>query len=951
MTTSRKLPISYNISTFGDGTRDYISLSAWEAVTKIDLVSAEKGEVLDCYADLSEYDDHVNLSGATTNKDYFRIVRAAPGEEHDGTPYTGVRFIVPHEDSRTAILYVNESNSGFYDLVVKYNANSTGRRIGIMTDKLAHNSKIVGCIVYDTTNSSGTCRGIQIGNLGFGDDSGYAINCIVINTGSPIDQGGAFIGWNNGDHYFINCTAVFGQARGFASPAPGAGGYCELYAINCISQDHDGPEISGTNTKDHCVEGGVIFEDPLNYDFHLNINDTAARGNGISECCPTLVVFDDDIDQDIRYGNWDIGADQYTPPNFEISGTVTENGSPLSGVLITFSHNGHTETTDINGEYSYSCGSVQTIITPSKSGYIFNPENANLQVTTSDIIQDFITTELYLVSGHITDNNTGVNGVNVIFGFDNHLEITNSLGYYSYYIPKGTSTTIYVLKVGYSFSPESGSVWLTINAPTIQDFTATSLYSGIGKYILQQSGFPKEFDLGNEFDYCTAGFDVCEIYVSDSTGGELPPDSTSDSTAEAYISEPFGISPQGYTYLPQSLLFTSSPFEVHFGSDSHYQSHWQISKDINFNNIIKDVISGTNLTSITFSISDIDFDDTPRYWRVKYKGNSLDWSEWSDFLTFSTESLLFSLNTGDDPSLTVESSDSTSEEHTWITYVKNTNEIYVIKWNHINKTFSNEWLVGTGTKPQIIIKDNYVYLTYIYNTKVFMRSWFKESTPIEQKPPGILSDCWAWPQSELAPIFFTKITANVRNLKWIDYNIIEFDKPTTPCYSTDTLVGYNIYHINNGIKTFIEFISRTVDTNINYTVSSQYLIDNTYIMIVPVCENYQGQTESNVTQSSWILFDENAKFKGITETVNIGGNDLGYIEITNEFYYLNLPVFEMDTHIIPTDDIAYIEINGDSLIIGLEDDWAEQPLNDEINIMPNNSIGSILLLNQSSIPI
>ena len=88
--SAKKLPISYNTSTYGNATRDYTSLTAWEAATDNDLVAASCGEVLDCYDDAASFDDHIKFESATCDNNCFRMIRAASGEEGDGTPNNGV---------------------------------------------------------------------------------------------------------------------------------------------------------------------------------------------------------------------------------------------------------------------------------------------------------------------------------------------------------------------------------------------------------------------------------------------------------------------------------------------------------------------------------------------------------------------------------------------------------------------------------------------------------------------------------------------------------------------------------------------------------------------------------------------------------------------------------------------------------------------------------------------
>jgi len=96
-----------------------------------------------------------------------------------------------------------------------------------------------------------------------------------------------------------------------------------------------------------------------------------------------------------------------TAANPTISGTVTDGTNPVEGVTITFSHNGHTETTDSDGYYSYTVEyGTSTTVTASKPGYTFTPSEYRFTNLTEDKPnQDF--TVLNYVSVTITNPQDG----------------------------------------------------------------------------------------------------------------------------------------------------------------------------------------------------------------------------------------------------------------------------------------------------------------------------------------------------------------------------------------------------------------------------------------------------------------------------------------------------------------------------------------------------------------
>jgi len=83
----------------------------------------------------------------------------------------------------------------------------------------------------------------------------------------------------------------------------------------------------------------------------------------------------------VRYsqsGNWEkladsadlIAAGQMRPARFVISGEVTANGNAIAEALVTFSHDGHSVTTEVNGAYAYWVDKgTSTTVTPFHVNY------------------------------------------------------------------------------------------------------------------------------------------------------------------------------------------------------------------------------------------------------------------------------------------------------------------------------------------------------------------------------------------------------------------------------------------------------------------------------------------------------------------------------------------------------------------------------------------------------
>ncbi len=77
---------------------------------------------------------------------------------------------------------------------------------------------------------------------------------------------------------------------------------------------------------------------------------------------------------------------------FSISGTITANGSPLSGVTLVLSGVASKRTTtDANGNYTFSIlANGSYTVTPSRTGYSFTPPNRSVTINDANVGgQDF----------------------------------------------------------------------------------------------------------------------------------------------------------------------------------------------------------------------------------------------------------------------------------------------------------------------------------------------------------------------------------------------------------------------------------------------------------------------------------------------------------------------------------------------------------------------------------
>ena len=168
-----------------------------------------------------------------------------------------------------------------------------------------------------------------------------------------------------------------------------------------------------------------------------------------------------------------------TGATYSISGTVECDGSPLQGVSVALSGKSSAAAqTDSKGTYSFSglkTGSYT--VTPSISGYSFNPQTATVPITNQNMTENFTATAVYSISGKVTAGSSPLAGVTItLSGASKGSTKTGPEGSYSFAgLPKG-SYTITPSMTGYTFSPPNSAITLNRNV-TGQDFTATVGYS------------------------------------------------------------------------------------------------------------------------------------------------------------------------------------------------------------------------------------------------------------------------------------------------------------------------------------------------------------------------------------------------------------------------------------------------------------------------------------------
>jgi len=175
---------------------------------------------------------------------------------------------------------------------------------------------------------------------------------------------------------------------------------------------------------------------------------------------------------------------------YSISGQVTSNGSGLSGVAVALSGaSSATAMTGSSGNYTFAgLDNGSYTVTPSRSGFAFNPANSPQIVGGADIAGvNFIATPdqaaTYSISGQVMFNGSGLSGVAVaLSGASSETAITGASGNYAFTGLYNGSYTVTSSRIGFTFNPASSPQTVSgANTPGV-NFIATPVQAGSGTY-------------------------------------------------------------------------------------------------------------------------------------------------------------------------------------------------------------------------------------------------------------------------------------------------------------------------------------------------------------------------------------------------------------------------------------------------------------------------------------
>jgi len=187
------------------------------------------------------------------------------------------------------------------------------------------------------------------------------------------------------------------------------------------------------------------------------------------------------------------GDDWWNPnqPLYSIKGRVTENGTPLDSVKITCS-NGRIAFTNANGEYTITAvPNTKVTITPSLSGYTFNPPDILYNPISSNLINQNFAASLFThaVKGKVIDKNGSPLAGVTINCTNGDSVLTDANGEYTIAVVDKTTVTLTPNLPGYAFTPQDYTCPNVTTNLTGKDFIASKICNIQGR-VTYKDGIP-----------------------------------------------------------------------------------------------------------------------------------------------------------------------------------------------------------------------------------------------------------------------------------------------------------------------------------------------------------------------------------------------------------------------------------------------------------------------------
>lgn len=343
MSSARKRGTNENIATYGGPSRDYDAgeMGIWEAATDSNLVSMARSEVLEIYNDVAIFDDgEVQLAGATTNASYFRIIRPASGNYHDGIVINGSRFekTTTLSDNFRYMFSLLESYSQIQDISASVDYDNEGLsnivRIFeiIVSTSTPNRCGYIGCIAYDCnyTNGTGFFVGFMFQLLNYALVDYIIVDCLAYH----INDGYGFYALSSAFTFSIENTFILYNCNSIENDYGFATNVKQYRIKNCLASgnvvnDFDGPfttiDANNNASSDATAPGTssrinqtFSFVNAASDDYHILDTDVGAYEFGEDLGTDLFYAFMDDIDRkNFRGGVWSIGFDEPSPSGID----------------------------------------------------------------------------------------------------------------------------------------------------------------------------------------------------------------------------------------------------------------------------------------------------------------------------------------------------------------------------------------------------------------------------------------------------------------------------------------------------------------------------------------------------------------------------------------------------------------------------------------------------------
>ncbi|MFO8029820.1 MAG: PQQ-binding-like beta-propeller repeat protein [Cyclonatronaceae bacterium] len=422
-----------------------------------------------------------------THRSMVREIRNAVNNTNVTFRNSGVNARVRLADIRSVVY--NETGDSGEDLR-NLRINGQHKSLDVYKAKKESGADIVGMVVsdiddcgiaYRMDNVSTSQRerayfivrqGFCLGNnLTFAHEIGHIMGArhdrrVSDNDGSPFDY----------NHGFVNPRANW--------PIPGSDSLDWAKQWRTVMAYNDACEDEGENcwrAWNWSNPDSTLFGDPLGIasgslaaDNVRTLNNTASTVAAFSDALPAVFGYITDV----------------------------ETGLPMEGVEV-FTNFSST-TTNENGFYEFLVNEgTDLTITPELTGYLFQPDNAQVTDITDDVQIDFDATPLYTIQGRITKNGFPMRDIEIRGTFAPETPKTDDNGEYELLLPFDWSGVITPYSRSHTFTPESREYSELSDSLTSQNYTGelnTYTISGVirdlttGNFVsdVVLDGFPEE---------------------------------------------------------------------------------------------------------------------------------------------------------------------------------------------------------------------------------------------------------------------------------------------------------------------------------------------------------------------------------------------------------------------------------------------------------------------------